>query len=78
MGEKRGVAAGEITLKKGRLRQRFALRQLDDKEKPEILKAYLEAFRREVQRYFPVKAGAPAEAFRAVAEQYPAFELTPL
>ncbi len=71
-------AAGEVTLKKGRTRQRFGLRALDDNEKPEILKAYLDTFRREVQRYFPVTAGAPAEAFRAVADQYPAFELSPL
>jgi deazaflavin-dependent oxidoreductase (nitroreductase family) len=69
-------AAGEITLKKGR--QRFGLRARDDNEKPAILKAYLDTFKREVQSYFPVKAGAPAEAFRAVAEQYPAFELAPL
>ncbi len=71
-------AAGEVTLKKGRTRQRFGLRALDDNEKPEVLKAYLDTFKREVQQYFPVKAGAPAEAFRAVAERYPAFELTPL
>src|SRR5437870_8668090 len=71
-------AAGEVMLKKGRTRQRFRLRALADSEKPEVLKAYLDTFRREVQQYFPVKAGAPAEAFRAVAERYPAFELTPL
>ena len=71
-------AAGEVTLKKGRTRQRFGLRALDDNEKPEVLKAYLDTFKREVQQYFPVKAGAPAEAFRAVAERYPAFELSPL
>ena len=71
-------AAGEVTLKKGRTRQRFGLRALDDNEKPEVLKAYLDTFKREVQQYFPVKAGAPAEAFRAVAQQYPVFELSPL
>ncbi len=71
-------AAGEVTLKKGRTRQRFRLRALADSKKPEVLKAYLDTFRREVQQYFPVKAGAPAEAFRAVAEQYPVFELIPL
>jgi deazaflavin-dependent oxidoreductase (nitroreductase family) len=43
-------AAGEITLKKGQSRQRFRLRPLDEAEKPEILKAYLDTFRREVQR----------------------------
>src|SRR5438552_17079320 len=71
-------AVGEVTLKKGRTRQRFRLRALADSKKPEVLKAYLDTFRREVQQYFPVKAGAPAEAFRAVAEQYPVFELIPL
>ncbi len=71
-------AAGEVMLKKGRTRQRFRLRALADSEKPEVLKAYLDTFRREVQQYFPVKAGAPAEAFRAVAQQYPVFELSPL
>jgi deazaflavin-dependent oxidoreductase (nitroreductase family) len=71
-------AAGEVTLKKGRTRQRFRLRALADSKKPEVLKAYLDTFRCEVQQYFPVKAGAPAEAFRAVAEQYPVFELIPL
>jgi len=71
-------AAGEVTLRKGRTRQRFRLRAVAESEKLEVLKAYLDTFKREVQQYFPVKAGAPAEAFRAVAEQYPAFELTPL
>ena len=71
-------AAGEVTLRKGRTRQRFRLRAVAESEKLEVLKAYLDTFKREVQQYFPVKARAPAEAFRAVAEQYPAFELTPL
>src|SRR6266446_1201888 len=71
-------AAGEVTLKKGSTRQKYRLRALADSKKPEVLKAYLDTFRREVQQYFPVKAGAPAEAFRAVAEQYPVFELIPL
>jgi deazaflavin-dependent oxidoreductase (nitroreductase family) len=52
-------AAGEVTLKKGKLEQRFRLRPLTDAEKPEVLKAYLDRFKREVQRYFPVPAGSP-------------------
>jgi hypothetical protein len=68
-------AAGEILLKKGKLRQTFRLRALSDQEKAEILKAYLDAFKREVQTYFPVPAGSPVEAFRALVETYPAFEL---
>jgi deazaflavin-dependent oxidoreductase (nitroreductase family) len=68
-------AAGEVTLKKGSKRERFRLRALSDQEKPEILKAYLDQFKREVQRYFPVPAGSPVESFRQLLESYPAFEL---
>jgi deazaflavin-dependent oxidoreductase (nitroreductase family) len=70
-------AAGEITLKKGRTRLRFRLRPVPDPDKPEILKAYLDNFRREVQRYFPVPAGSPVQAFRELTQSYPAFELIP-
>jgi deazaflavin-dependent oxidoreductase (nitroreductase family) len=69
--------AGEITLKKGKVEQRFRLRPLADAEKPEILKSYLDRFKREVQRYFPVPAGSPPEAFRDLLQDYPAFELIP-
>ncbi|MGC2185127.1 MAG: nitroreductase family deazaflavin-dependent oxidoreductase [Terriglobales bacterium] len=68
-------AAGEVTLKRGSKRQQFRLRALSDQEKPEILKAYLDQFKREVQRYFPVQAGSPVEAFRDLLASYPAFEL---
>ena len=68
-------AAGEITLKKGSTRQKFHLRPLENADKPQILKAYLDSFKREVQRYFPVPAGSPRESFVAIAESYPAFEL---
>ena len=66
-----------MTLKKGSKREKFGLRALSDQEKPEILKAYLDQFRREVQRYFPVPAGSPVEAFRELVQSYPAFELIP-
>jgi deazaflavin-dependent oxidoreductase (nitroreductase family) len=68
-------AAGEITLKRGSTRQKFRLRPIANSAKPPILKAYLDTFRREVQRYFSVVAGSPTEAFDAVASNYPAFEL---
>jgi deazaflavin-dependent oxidoreductase (nitroreductase family) len=68
-------AAGEVTLKKGRTLQRFQLRPIPDANKPEVLKAYLDNFKREVQRYFPVPAGSPVQAFGGLAESYPAFEL---
>jgi deazaflavin-dependent oxidoreductase (nitroreductase family) len=70
-------AVGEITLKKGRYRQIFHLRPIPDSGKPELLKMYLERFVTAVQRYFPVKAGSPPEAFREVASNYPVFELLP-
>ena len=68
-------AAGEITLKRGSRRERFRLRALNDSEKLPVLKAYLDSFRREVQRYFAVPAGSPPEAFAEIASNYPAFEL---
>ena len=68
-------ASGEITLKKGATRLQFRLKPIADAEKPEILKAYLDSFKREVQSYFPLPAGSPAEAFRDLAPSYPAFEL---
>jgi deazaflavin-dependent oxidoreductase (nitroreductase family) len=70
-------AAGEVTLKKGSQRNKFGLRTLSDQEKPAILKAYLDQFKREVQGYFPVPAGSPLEAFRDLVQNYPAFELIP-
>ena len=71
-------AAGEITLKKGSVRQRFGLRAVPDADKPAVLKAYLDRFKKEVQRYFPLAAGSPVESFRELAESYPAFELIEL
>jgi deazaflavin-dependent oxidoreductase (nitroreductase family) len=70
-------AAGEITLKRGSARNRYRLRALPDGEKPAILKLYLEKYKSQVQRYFPVPAGSPAETFRDIAANYPVFELIP-
>jgi deazaflavin-dependent oxidoreductase (nitroreductase family) len=69
-------ASGSIVLRRGSRAESFALRALSDAEKPPILKAYLDRFHREVQRFFPLKAGSPVEAFAAHAATYPAFELT--
>jgi len=69
------VVAGEISLKKGSTRQRFQIRAVANAEKPEILQAYLDRFTRTVQRYFPVPAGSEPQAFVAVADRYPVFEL---
>jgi deazaflavin-dependent oxidoreductase (nitroreductase family) len=68
-------AAGRVSLKRGRSREVFTLRELADDEKPEILRQYLDSFKTTVQRYFPVPAGSPAAAFRPLTARYPVFEL---
>lgn len=68
-------ASGDITLRRGGCAERYWLRVLTDTEKPPVLKAYLDRFRREVQRYFPVPAGSPVERFSPLAPRYPAYEL---
>ncbi len=68
-------AAGVVALKKGSYSQSFRLRAITGEEKLPILKAYLDTFRREVQRYFPVPAGSPPDAFLPLADGYPVFEL---
>ena len=69
-------AAGVVVLRRGSQAREYGLRPVSDTEKPRVLKAYLDRFRREVQRYFPVAAGSPVEAFGPIAPQYPAYELT--
>ena len=70
-------AAGHVTLKRGSSSRRFRLRPVANADKPAVLRAYLDRFRPAVQRYFPVPAGSPAEAFVDIAERYPVFELRP-
>jgi len=71
-------ACGEVTLRRGKQSKRYRLRPLSDSQKPQILKAYLDRFHREVQRFFPVRANSPVEHFVPLAGRYPAFELVPL
>ncbi|HEY1273001.1 MAG TPA: nitroreductase/quinone reductase family protein [Terriglobales bacterium] len=68
-------SAGEVTLKRGSFRRTYRIRPIPDAVKPALLKAYLDRFRTTVQRYFPVPADSPAEAFLPVAANYPVFEL---
>jgi deazaflavin-dependent oxidoreductase (nitroreductase family) len=70
-------ASGEVSLRKGGRVEHLRVRALSDAEKPPILKAYLDRFRRTVQRYFPVPTGSPVEAFVPLAPCYPVFELLP-
>src|SRR5262245_28076324 len=64
-------ASGEVTLRRGARVERYRLRALPDGEKPPILKAYLDRFRKEVQRFFPVPADSPVERLGPIAPRYP-------
>ena len=68
-------AAGEVSLKKGGWRRTFRVVPVADPQKPALLKAYLDSFKAEVQRYFPVAAGSDVQAFAGIAGTYPVFEL---
>jgi hypothetical protein len=70
-------AAGEVVLARAMRRQRYVVRELPPSLRPPVLKAYLDRFAREVQRFFPVPKGSPVEAFNGLAPQYPVFELQP-
>jgi deazaflavin-dependent oxidoreductase (nitroreductase family) len=71
-------ASGEASLVKRGRRQVFRFQAVDDHAKPEILKAYLDRFKLTVQRYFPIPAGSPVEAFQPLAARYPVFEIVPI
>lgn len=68
-------AQGEVVLRRGGARQRYRLRALAAEEKPKVLKAYLDTFKAEVGKFFPVSAGSPTEAFATFVDDYPSFEL---
>ena len=71
-------AAGEVALVRALRRRRYSVRELPPSLRPPILKAYLDRFAAEVQRFFPVAKGSPVEAFTELAPRYPVFELQPL
>ena len=70
-------AVGEIALVRALRRHRFVTHEVPPEERPPILKAYLDCFAREVQRFFPVRAGSPVSSFNDLATRYPVFELLP-
>ena len=73
---KNARAAGEIVLGRALRREHYRVRELPADERAPILKAYLDRFALEVQRFFPVAKGSPVDAFRDLAVRYPVFELT--
>jgi hypothetical protein len=70
-------AAGEVVLVRAWRRRHFAVRELAREERPPVLKAYLDRFAGEVQRFFPVPKGSAVEAFNDLAPRYPVFVLDP-
>ncbi len=68
--------AGHVTLVKGSKHQEYRVRELPVADRPELLKEFLERFATSVQRYYPVKKGAPLSAFAECAKTMPVFELT--
>jgi hypothetical protein len=71
-------SAGEVTLVRAMRRRRYAVSELPPGLRPPVLKAYLDRFAGEVQRFFPVPKGSAVEAFNDLAPNYPVFELQPL
>jgi hypothetical protein len=59
-------------------RRRYAVRELSPGLRPPLLKAYLDRYASEVQRFFPVPKGSAVEAFNDLAPRYPVFELQSL
>jgi hypothetical protein len=70
--------AGEVVLVRAMRRHRYAVRELPPSLRPPVLKAYLDRYAAEVQRFFPVPKGSAVEAFNDLAPRYPVFELQPL
>ena len=70
------IASGEASLARGLKREEVFLRPVLDEAKPDILKDYLDRYSKTVQRYFPVQAGSPVDAFQPLASRYPVFEVT--
>jgi len=70
--------AGEVVLARALRRRRYRVRELPPSLRPPILKAYLDRYAVEVQRFFPVRKGSPVEAFDDLAPRYPVFELVSL
>jgi hypothetical protein len=70
--------AGEVVLARALRRRRYRVRELSPSLRAPILKAYLDRYAGEVQRFFPIRKGSPVEAFDDLAPRYPVLELIPL
>ena len=69
-------AAGEVTLRRGRRRERLAAVEVDPDEAGPVLAAYVRRTRI-VRPYFDARPGDPPGAFAAEAARHPVFRLEP-
>ena len=71
-------AAGEGQLRVGRKAEAFRARELDDREKAPVLRAYLERWKVEVGIFFEgVGPKSTDEQLSAISARHPAFEVLP-
>jgi hypothetical protein len=70
-------AAGKVVLARAMRRHQYIVRELAADMRPPILKAYLDRFANEVQRFFPIAKGSAVKSFNKLAPRYPVFELLP-
>jgi deazaflavin-dependent oxidoreductase (nitroreductase family) len=69
-------AAGEGELVLGRRVERFRAVELDDADKPDLLRAYLRRWKVEVGLFFEgVSADSPDEDLRRIAPDHPVFRI---
>src|ERR1700723_4163182 len=52
-------AAGHVVLRRGSSAETLTVREIADVDKPEVIKAFLDRFASQVQRFFEVPAGSP-------------------
>lgn len=69
--------SGLVALRRGKNSRTYRVEELPPSERPSILKAYLKAYKKEVQRYFTVEDGSELEAFAKVSDRHPVFRLHP-
>lgn len=68
-------AAGEVTVTRGRRRERLIIRELSPEESAPVLKDYLTRFFPFVRSYFAVAPEAEVAAFVSEAPRHPVFQL---
>jgi len=70
-------AAGRVTVRRGRDRRDYAIREVGPEEAGPVLKRYI-GIARATRPYFQASMDSPMEDFVAEAHRHPVFELTPL